>query len=86
MTGNSRIKLYTLSTCNHCKALRSYLEKTGIAFDFVDVDLLVGAERRAMINEVRQYNKRCSFPTTVIDEKVIVGFKEEDFREALGIT
>jgi glutaredoxin len=85
MTENGRIKLYTLSTCKHCKALRSYLEEKGVAFDFVDVDLLAGPERREMIKEVRQYNQRCSFPTTVIGEKVLVGFKEEELREALGI-
>jgi hypothetical protein len=35
--------------------------------------------------EVKQINKRCSFPTMVIGEKVIVGFRENEIMEALGI-
>jgi len=30
-------------------------------------------------------NPRCSFPTIKINEKVIVGYKEKEIKEALGI-
>ncbi len=56
-----------------------------LKFDFVDVDLLEGEERKAMVEEVKKVNERCSFPTIIIGEKVIVGYKEKDIKEALGL-
>lgn len=61
------------------------LQEGEFAFDVVDVDLLFGKERRDMLEEVRKLNKRCFFPTLVIDEKVIVGYREDETREAIGI-
>ncbi len=82
---NKNIKLYAVSTCGHCKTLKKMLETERFVFDSVDVDLLVGAQRRETLAEVKQVNKRCSFPTMVIGEKVIVGFRENEIKEALGI-
>ncbi len=83
MDDKRRIKLYALSTCGHCKSLKKILDEGGYAYDYVDVDLLMGKERRDMLDELRQYNKRCSFPTLVIGTLVIVGFLEQQIREAL---
>jgi glutaredoxin-like protein NrdH len=79
------IRLYTLSTCVHCKALREFLQARGLPFEFVDVDTLQGKERREMLNEVRQFNRRCSFPTSVVSGEVLIGFKEDEFRKVLGL-
>jgi len=49
------------------------------------VDLLEGDERTAIIEDVRKLNPNCSFPTTIIGDKVIVGFKEDELKEALGL-
>ncbi len=81
----TKIKLYTVSTCPHCKTLKKMLETKKFSFECVDVDLLAGKQRRDMLEEVRQFNKRCSFPTMVIGEQVIVGYKENEIMEALGI-
>jgi glutaredoxin len=51
----------------------------------VDVDLLQGEERSRMIEEVKKYNPNCSFPTILIGDKVIVGHKEGEIKEALGL-
>jgi glutaredoxin len=59
-------------------------ETEGISFDYVDVDLLRGKERREIIEEIRKYNRRCSFPTLRVDDKVIVGYREKEIREALA--
>ncbi len=80
-----KIKLYAVSTCGHCKTLKKMLESERFVFESVDVDLLEGAQRRETLAEVKQVNKRCSFPTIVIGEKVIVGFRENEIKEALGI-
>lgn len=79
------IKLYAVSTCSHCRALMEFLEENNFPFDCVYVDELLGSERRDVIKEVKRVNKRCSFPTTLIDEKVVVGFRLEELKEALRI-
>jgi len=80
-----KVKVYTLSTCSHCKATKKFLNENKIAFDATDVDLLQGAAREAVLNEVIQYNPQRSFPTIIIGDTIIIGFKERDIREALGI-
>jgi glutaredoxin len=57
-----------------------------VKYEFVDVDLLKGEERKAILDDVRKFNPRCSFPTIIIGEKVIVGYKEEKIKEALGLS
>ncbi|EKD37813.1 MAG: glutaredoxin [uncultured bacterium] len=84
MNKERKIKLYSLSTCSHCRAIKKLLEDGTWTFDFVDVDLLHGKERRDTLEEVRQLNKRCSFPTIRIGDRIIVGYRENDIREALG--
>ncbi len=79
------IKIYTLSTCGHCKATKRFLDECNIEFEFEDVDLLEGEERAAILEEVKKWNPNCSFPTIIIGDKVIVGFKEKEIREALGL-
>ena len=79
------IKIYTLSTCGHCKATKRLLGECGVKFEFTDVDLLEGEERAAILEEVRRFNPDCSFPTIIIGEKVIVGHKEDEIKKALGL-
>ena len=80
-----RVMLYALSTCGWCKKTRELLEQLGVEYDYTYVDLLRGDEQSAVIKEIEKYNPACSFPTLVIDsKKCIVGFKEDEIREALG--
>ena len=80
-----KVKLFSLSTCSHCKATKKLLGECTIKYEFIDVDLLEGEERRAIIEDVKRFNPRCSFPTIIIGDKVIVGFKEKEIKEALGL-
>jgi glutaredoxin-like protein NrdH len=82
---NPEVKVFSLSTCSHCKATKKYLSDCTIKYEFVDVDLLKGDERKAIIEDVKKFNPRCSFPTIIIGDKVIVGFKEKEIKEALGM-
>ena len=82
---NKDVKVFSLSTCSHCKTTKKYLSDCTIKYEFVDVDLLQGDERKAIIEDVKKFNPRCSFPTIIIGEKVIVGFKEKEIKEALGM-
>ncbi len=85
MSPEKQVNLYTLSTCSHCKATKKFLGDCDVRYDFVDVDLLEGEEREAILNDVRKLNPQCSFPTIIIGDTVIVGFREEKIREALGL-
>ncbi len=80
-----KVKLFTLSTCSHCKATKKFLNENGVSFEFIDVDQLQGSQREKILQEVVKYNPQRSFPTIIIGEKIIIGFKENDIREALGI-
>jgi glutaredoxin-like protein NrdH len=84
--GNDRgdILLYALSTCQWCRKTKDLLTELGVAFDYIYVDLLEGRELETTLDEVKQYNPRCSFPTLIIGERCIVGFQEKVIREALG--
>lgn len=79
------VKLFSLSTCSHCKATKKLLGDCTIKYEFVDVDLLDGDERKAVLEDVKKFNPKCSFPTIIIGEKVIVGYKENEIKEALGL-
>ena len=80
------VKLFTLSTCSHCKTVKNFLDTCTIKYEFLDVDLLSGNERQAVIEEVKKLNEACSFPTIIIGDTVIIGFKEQELREALNLS
>jgi glutaredoxin len=79
------VKVYALSTCSHCKSTKKLLDECTVVYDVVDVDLLEGEARKAILEDVKKFNPKCSFPTIIIGEKVIVGYKEEEIKEALGL-
>ena len=79
------VKMYTISTCSHCKATKRFMDECKVQYEFTDVDLLEGEERKAILEDVRRLNPRCSFPTIVIGDTVIVGYQEDKIREALGL-
>ena len=79
------IMIYTLSTCSHCKATKRMLDESKIDYKFEDVDLLKGEERKNAVEDVKKFNPNLSFPTIIIGDTVIVGFKEDEIREALGL-
>lgn len=81
----NNVKIYSLSTCSHCKSTKKFLSECAIKYEFVDVDLLEGTERKAILEDVRKFNPKCSFPTIIIGEKVVVGYREEEIKEALGL-
>lgn len=81
----SSVKLYTLSTCGHCKAAKQFLNDHKVKYAYQDVDMLTGEERTALIEEIKKFNPYCTFPTIVIGNTVIVGFQEQEIRETLGL-
>ncbi len=85
MPNKCDVKLYALSTCSHCKNTKDYLNQCGVDYDCIDVDTLEAADRKKILQEIKQLNPECSFPTLVIGDKVIVGFKKEEIKEVLDL-
>jgi glutaredoxin len=79
------VKLFALSTCGHCRNTRKLLDNNNVPYECVEVDHTRGEEREAVVAEVKKYNPHVSFPTLVIGDKVIVGFRENEIKEALGL-
>lgn len=83
-TNKGKIMVYTLSTCVWCKKLKQLLNSLNVAYEYIDVDLLERKEQEQIRKEQEKWNPQCSYPTLVFnDSRCIVGFKEEEIREAL---
>jgi len=79
------VKMFTLSTCSHCKAAKKFLDECTVQYNSTDVDKLTGDERRSVIEDLKGFNPKCSVPTIIIGDEVIIGFDEEAIKKALGI-
>ncbi|AKG53142.1 glutaredoxin family protein [Dehalogenimonas sp. WBC-2] len=78
------VMLFALSTCVWCGKTKKLLDELGVEYTYEYVDLLEGAQREAVVKELKKWNPASSFPTMVINgEKYIVGFKEDEIRKAL---
>jgi len=77
------ITLYALTTCIHCKKTKEYLDDCGAKYDCIFVDKLEGEERKRIIEAIKKVNPNLSFPTLLVDEEAIVGFKKDQIKDAL---
>lgn len=69
--------LYDLTTCRHCARLQEFLTLHGIEYNDVVVDKYIGKARTQIVEKLKSYNPRASFPTAVFpDGTVIVGYRE----------
>lgn len=79
------VLIYTLSTCIWCKKIKAWLKDKGIAYDYIDVDMLNEADQEIAEKEIKKWNPPCSFPTMVINNKTcIVGYDEKAMKKELG--
>jgi len=79
-----RVELYALSTCVWCKMTKALLEKMDVGFDYVYVDQIQGEEREKVMEEVKRWNPKCSFPSLVIrGDTCVIGYKEDEIRAAV---
>jgi glutaredoxin len=76
--------LYSLTTCGHCKTLRHYLDDREVAYRVIYVDMLFGEERNRVRRRLRSLNPAFTFPTIVVGDAVVAGFKEEAISSALS--
>jgi glutaredoxin len=55
-----------------------------VAYEFTDVDLLDNKDRTAILDILKKFNPQYTFPTIIIGDTVIIGFREHEIREALN--
>ncbi len=86
MAEEKKVVLFALSTCSACKKTKALLKELGVEAVVVDLDLVDRDSREKLLQEVRRFNPRETFPTLVINkgEKVVIGYSEEEIREALS--
>lgn len=78
------VRVYSLSTCFHCKDLRKMLEKYAVPFEYLAVDVLDEEAREAALAELKKLGgDRPVFPTTVVGDTVVVGARRPEILEAL---
>lgn len=80
---DSQIILYSLQTCTHCKDVKQYLKALKVSFKTIYVDMLLGEERSETLRRLRRINPEASFPTLVMGDRIIIGFKKGEIDSAL---
>ncbi|MBN2722696.1 MAG: glutaredoxin family protein [Deltaproteobacteria bacterium] len=79
------ISLIALSTCGWCRKCKRLLEKEGVAFRYIYVDLIPSEHKnRFKETELKPWNPRLTYPTLIVNEQAIIGFEEDDIRKALS--
>jgi glutaredoxin len=81
-----KVVLYALSTCVWCRLTKQFLNDNKIEYQYTDVDLLGEEDKQKIRDEIQSKGGSLSYPTTIIDDKVVVtGFRKDQLKEALGI-
>ena len=75
------VKMYSLSTCSHCNSTKKFPDRCAVKYEFTDIDLLDGKKRSAIVDDIKRWNPRSSFPTIIIGDKVIIGYRMETIPE-----
>ena len=78
------ILVYALSTCGWCLKTKNYLDELGVAYDYIDVDLVDQTDEDFVMAEISKFSKQGSFPTIVINNQdCIVGYNPDRLKELL---
>ncbi len=76
--------MYALTTCQHCKNTRKFLDANHVDYIVIYLDEYSGSQRSDLMEKVRTYNPRGTFPTILLPGgKVIVGFRKQLMQEAM---
>ena len=81
-----KVTLYALSTCVWCKMTKQFLNDNGVAYEYIDVDLLDDKDKEKTRQVILRKGGTLSYPTTVVDDKIVItGFRKDKLKEALGV-
>jgi ferredoxin-thioredoxin reductase catalytic subunit/glutaredoxin len=76
---------YSLSTCGYCEVTKKLLDDLEVEYKAIVVDLLSADKKDEVIQELTKFNPRCTFPTLVHGDKVIIGLKPQEIKDMLGV-
>ncbi len=80
-----KVLLFALSTCIWCRKTKNLLNSLGVAYDYVDVDMLDLPEQDEVVEIINKFNPSGGFPMIIInDSDCIRGFDEKKIKEVLG--
>ena len=81
-----KVVVYALSTCIWCKMTKQFLKDHSVEFEYVDVDMCEEDDKQKIRQEIQSKGGNLSYPTTIIDDKIVVtGFRKDQLKEALEI-
>lgn len=89
VSGNNskhKVFMYALSTCAWCKMTKQFLKDNGIEYEYIDVDLCRDEDREKIREDIQNRGGSLSYPTVIIDDKILItGFRKDKLKEALEI-
>ena len=78
--------MYALSTCVWCKLTKQYLRENSVEYEYIDVDLSSEEDKQKIHTTIVSKGGVLSYPTTIVDDKVVItGFRKDKLKEALEI-
>ncbi len=80
-----KVQMYALSTCIYCQNTKRWFADHEIEYDCIDVDLLDESEKFAVLREIKGKTGMVSFPTVIIGDIIVKGYKPDKLKEALGL-
>ena len=83
---NHRVVVYALSTCVWCRMTKQFLKDHDIEYEYIDVDLCETDEKEHIRQQILSKGSSLSYPTTIVDDKVVItGFRKDKLKEALEL-
>ncbi|WP_136806559.1 ferredoxin-thioredoxin reductase catalytic domain-containing protein [Desulfosediminicola flagellatus] len=82
---SQNIILYSLTTCGFCSNIKKMLDDLKVSFTLIQADELDGDEKKQVMKALRKVNPKCSFPTVVVGDEVVIGYKVQEIKEKIGI-
>lgn len=76
--------VYLITTCPRCRRVKEYLDRLGIEYEAVPVDLLPREERQAIVEKYRQYHPVVSFPIIEAGDILLIGTNPEEISRVFG--
>lgn len=80
-----KIVLFSLSTCGFCLNVKKMLEDLQVPFTLFQVDEMGDDEKKVTMQALRRVNPKCSFPTVLVDDEPVIGYKIQEIKEKIGI-
>ena len=81
-----KVVVYAISTCPWCRQAKRFLRDHDIEYEYVDIDLCSTEDREKIRGDILSRRGRLSYPTIIVDDRVLItGYQEDKIREALEI-